>query len=160
MILLPCRSVQDRRGRVPGSLPRAVVRTYPKPMESGGEGIVQSLKPFTNTLDDLKREGREVKNIVVMLLAAALLIPLLDAPAAAMQSGPGPVPLTGDELTLLQAGKVAECISSLIALGGAIGGYGAVVAAAAGPIGWGLGAMIVGSWVALAAAGVATGYNC
>lgn len=129
-------------------------------MESGGEGTVQSLNQYTLMLENFKREGRDMKNVIAIIIIAALAVPFLDAPAAIVRGDNAPVPLSEAELALCQGGKLAACISSLMALGGAIGGYGAVVAAAAGPIGWGLGVMIVGSWVALAGAGVATGYNC
>jgi hypothetical protein len=102
----------------------------------------------------------DMRVCITIILVAAFVVPLLDGPAATACSGNTPTPLKSSELALLQGGKVLGCASSLAGLGGAIVGYGGIVLAASGPIGWGLGAMIVGSWIALAGAGLAVGYNC
>jgi len=101
-----------------------------------------------------------MKNVIVIVILAALVIPFLDAPASIVCGNPAPSPLTESELSLLQGGKLLDCAASLLSLGGALGGYGGAVLAASGPIGWGMGAALVGGLVVLAATGVASGYNC
>jgi len=101
-----------------------------------------------------------MKKIIVVLVLAALVIPLLDAPSAILRATTGPTPLKESELALLQGGRLFACAASLLSLGGAIGGYGGAVLAASGPIGWGMGAVLVGGLAVLAATGAASGYNC
>jgi hypothetical protein len=112
-------------------------------------------------LEEFKQEDFGMRRFLTIILVLSFGVPLLSSPATTVTSGDIPVALTEKELAQYVGGTtIVACLTSLGALGGAISGYGGLVAAAAGPIGWGLGAALFGSLVVLAAAGAATGYNC